>query len=480
MIETILESGLQSVALWLGLTFFFYALFVRFRSDTTQPSENGLCSVRTLVHSRLFLIVLGSGVLVNLSYGLYKAYVNPRDIMQDIVSADQLLQGESLYPENVNQKIRDLLEKESPRGSLFWWDSNLHQKEIEAREITFRQHWVQAHPPLMTLLLAPFVSWWGTLGAQVVFAIISVGLILLTLIVLFQSGVIGFSPRDKLVILLLVLASEPVISALRLGQSGPLLGALMTLGWLCLRRDRAVRAGIALGVATSLKLYPGLLLPYLLLRNRRAFLSALGTIGALALLTGLITGWSTFQEFYRTAQGVVPRYEAYPGNISFLGALARSGLTHHRIFFYTVSILGVGMIGLFFLRGTSAPKNQSDLDLEYAVVILLMPLLSPIAWDHYLSILIMPLMILGSIAFRRSSGWGSVPGLITLIWVLCLPDTLFTSIYQRLLSLGSGEWGNLLILSMRAYVLILLVIWSWILSRQKIPVRIDGHESSSN
>src|SRR5262249_19214078 len=66
-----------------------------------------------------------------------------------------------------------------------------------------------------------------------------------------------------------------------------------------------------IALATALKMYPSLLLVYLLLRHRRAFVSAVVTLLVVVVLIGTLTGWATFAEYAATTRGVVAEYERF-------------------------------------------------------------------------------------------------------------------------------------------------------------------------
>ena len=55
------------------------------------------------------------------------------------------------------------------------------------------------------------------------------------------------------------------------GQWGALLSMLVAVGWYGISRDRPLLSGFAIGVAASMKVFPALLMIYLLLSHRRAF-----------------------------------------------------------------------------------------------------------------------------------------------------------------------------------------------------------------
>src|SRR5215472_15950416 len=114
MIDFVLNSGLLSVTFWAALLTFVAVLASWLRAPRTP-------ALPTFVTAALFLAFLVVGTFVSLGYGLYKAYVSPRDLLQDIVSAREYLAGHSLYPDNMNERMREAVASEPPRRSPFWW-----------------------------------------------------------------------------------------------------------------------------------------------------------------------------------------------------------------------------------------------------------------------------------------------------------------------------------------------------------------------
>src|SRR5690606_10940931 len=53
------------------------------------------------LNRRIFLLLL-LGSSINLSLRLAAGYINPRDFLQDSVAAQELLNGNSLYPDNLH------------------------------------------------------------------------------------------------------------------------------------------------------------------------------------------------------------------------------------------------------------------------------------------------------------------------------------------------------------------------------------------
>src|SRR6266542_1389753 len=131
MLNVLMHSGLMNVTLWATVLAFLAILVSRQR--THARSENDATGPAFLT-TPLFLGFLAAGMFLNLGYGLYKAYSSPRDGMQDIVSAQEFLAGRSLYPDRMNELMRQAYEQEPPRPSPFWWSATLQAQEVEARE----------------------------------------------------------------------------------------------------------------------------------------------------------------------------------------------------------------------------------------------------------------------------------------------------------------------------------------------------------
>jgi hypothetical protein len=463
MLNLLLQSGALNLTFWAALLAFVVAALARLRSATRTDASRGYPE---LFSSRLFLIVLAAGTLFSLTFGLYKGYVVPRDVMQDIVSAQQWLEGKSLYPDDMNELMQAAIAREEPQLSLVWWSPSLREREVRERHNALALHWVQAHPPLMTLLFVPFVAAFGVYGTYFCLSAASLAAVLFTLFLLGRGLPLKLTRQQMGVLVLAVLGWAPVVAVLRSGQSGLLLCLLLVVGWFALHHNRPVLAGAAIGVAVCLKLYPALLLIYLLLRQRRAFASALVTIGLLTLLTTALCGWQAYREHYATASGVVEEYAAYPGNLSLLGLLARSlpatagGLTVARGVALGVTVFVLAALGgLVLLPAKSERDNPTLLSLEYSLFICLIPLLSPVAWDHYLVILLLPLAVLGKRVLRPCSSWAAVLGFLGLLVVLAVPDTAFTWLAE-LAGEGIGRLAsNWLLLSVRTVALAVLAAW---------------------
>jgi hypothetical protein len=74
----------------------------------------------------------------------------------------------------------------------------------------------------------------------------------------------------------------------------------------------------------------------------------------------------------------------------------------------------------WFIRQRNAPQSVSLLDAESSMVTVLMLLLSPIVWDHYLVLLILPLFLLGERSLCSDPSWLGMFCLFGVILVLSI------------------------------------------------------------
>ena len=446
--------------------------------------------LRRLSGSQAVLAMLLCGSVLAVGFNLYLGYVAPRDVLQDIVAAQEWQQGRSMHPAEMSQIIRDSLAAEPARFSLGAWWPRLAEIERQQYQEVLKSHWVQAHPPPMTLFIAPLVAWTGLHGACVAINVVSLLALLLTLTMLHRGLELPLNRQQVLMLSVLIIGWHPVVAVLRNGQSGLLLAALMTAGWLALRRDRPLLAGLSIGLATCLKMYPGLLLVYLLFRHRRAFLSAATTIALITVGTGLFAGWHNFADYFEAARFVSDRYGAHGANLSLralllhlAGEMNLSPLIARGVFVAMGLAIAGGLVWLFKNRTANETRSLRSLDLEFGLCLTLMSLLSPIAWHHYLSILLLPLAVLGQRVLEQPRS--RVLEFAGLFFVLAMPDD-----WPWLFHLPDGHVLSLLsFLSSALPTLALLTFSGWLAAAHReqptrnsegsLPLRLFGAMSAS-
>jgi len=390
-----------------------WGLFFLSRLKPDGSSVSGdLSSVRIGRCARILSQVsLGFTGLLCLCVALLFAYEAPRDLMQDIASAREGLEGRSIAPLSVTPIIKRLLETETePISFLGWWpylDNQVEQHQAKGLE----GDWVQAHPPFMTLLVAGLLRAFGLHGACAAFAGLSLAALVVTLWIIIRGLTLDMTIHYGLFLLTACLGWYPAASSLLYGQAGLLVMVFLVGGWYLLRSDRPILAGLAVAPAIALRLYPGLILVYFLFRSRRAFLSAVIVLALLSLLPAAEFGWQSYADYYQIVRHISDSYGNNTGNVSVRGAIARitetSGFGHDSdksAYVAAFVASGAALVYLAQHQAGKAKMRASHLDAEYSLFITFMVILSPIAWYHYLTILILPLAVLGKhvIGVRQS------------------------------------------------------------------------------
>jgi hypothetical protein len=285
-----------------------------------------------------------------------------------------------------------------------------------------------------------------------------------------------FTKQQTLTLTALVLGWEPVITTIRSAQSGLLLAAFLVMGWMALRRARPWAAGAFVAVATSLKLFPAVVAAYLLVRRPRAFVSCAVVFTLFLALTIVLCGPGVIREFRDTSHGVLDRYASYPPNLSGTSLVLRSlPLSQRPVLSQPVilSVVALGLIGLAALGRSSTNKRAPEteqIDSGYAMSMTLALVISPIAWDHYQVVLLLPFSLLGTWLSRRSRAPQvmEVLGFIGVVWVTCIPEQLFFEVAHSVRDSTHSPILEYLVTVPRT--LALLAVAAWFVRTRPRPV----------
>lgn len=183
-----------------------------------------------------------------------------------------------------------------------------------------------------------------------------------------------------------LMITEAMQASILLGSQAPLVGAMAAGAWLIVRNRDSEWAGMLVGLAVTLKLFPALLVPILWVSNRRrASYTAIAVFAGLNLAGLLLPGVSISGAF----DVLSPPVETWPNNLALgLPPLA-------------VAILGSLAVWL---------AHRVKIDAAMALGIVTMVGLSPVVWNHYLMILLAPAVwLLGESIFNGISRLESRP-----------------------------------------------------------------------
>lgn len=235
------------------------------------------------------------------------------------------------------------------------------------------------YPPTFAPLILPF----GFLSATAAtWAWISLS------VAVFLAGV-ALLPVSRPVrwwLILLAGWSFPFVYAVKLGQVGPILFGLFALGWRFI--EDPARLGTSGAFGAAIKLQPGLILVWALLTRRfGAVLVGAVVLGALAAVAVALAGfeaWSDFLTLLRTVSNpITTPHNFTPGAVAFQLGVPEATAT----WIQWGSTAAVVLVSLVAVRICSAEAS-------YLVAAIASQLVSPILWDHYALLLLLPVAYL--------------------------------------------------------------------------------------
>lgn len=202
-------------------------------------------------------------------------------------------------------------------------------------------------------------------------------------------------------VLLLAGWSFPFVYAVKLGQVGPILFALFAVGWRWL--DAPVRLGMSGAMGAAIKIQPGLVLAWALLTRRwSAVLVGAVVLGGLALASVALAGpgsWTDFLTLLRTVTDPITtdRNLTVGAVVYQMGAPASAAAL--------VQVVSTAAVVVVFL----AAVRTASAEASYLVAVVASQLVSPIVWDHYTMLLLLP------VAYLLAAGrwWALVIPLVT-------------------------------------------------------------------
>jgi hypothetical protein len=250
------------------------------------------------------------------------------------------------------------------------------------------------YPPLLAALFVPFSSA-SAIDLQRVWLLANqiflVGLLYFSIRILKTRVPVWF----MLLACSLMLAYYPLYTNLKLGNISLLLGFLMVLVYWLWQQERRVLAGLCLGLAIALKLYPALLLLYFVWKKqfRLALYALIGT-GILFVLPDILMQSRFLGDYVTSFTQVMDRW--YFGHESWIDNQSLHGFfTRLYVLFFNVdpvpgyvrwfSLSLTAALAVILLHRTShraAPGRVTSI-IEYGLWLFIFPLASPNSWSHY-------------------------------------------------------------------------------------------------
>jgi len=260
------------------------------------------------------------------------------------------------------------------------------------------------HPPFDAVMFIP-LTFLSYKMATTLWSMLSLGLYLLIGVVLVRECNLKLTDPWRIVLLGSALCWPPFQGHIAVGQLSLLLTAMIVVGWMLLRHQYNVLAGVCFGIASLIKLFPGLLLLYLLLARRWHSLGAMiVTIGLGTVFTLAFVGLPDMLHYINyVAPHDVLLFGPYPTNVSINGTFGRlliNGgwvtpiVTAPQLASILTLISNAALLLLLMQMLWVRKPSQPKMDTAFAFTCVAMLLISPISWEHAFPLLALPLGLL--------------------------------------------------------------------------------------
>jgi hypothetical protein len=244
-------------------------------------------------------------------------------------------------------------------------------------------------------------------------------------------------------IVLLAALDWLVLYSIKLGQVGPLLFLLFAVAWRWL--DRVWPVAIAIAVGTLVKVQPAILIVWAALAGRwRLVWASIGILAAVCAASTIFTGIGAWPDYLTLLRRISPAASVI-NNCSLGAVLYQAGVevdvANNIQWLSTLVTAGAVLLAWRFARPVGA----------FQITVLASQLLTPLLWDHYAMLLLLPVAWLlqrgryWAVAFPLLSwlsilGWTSLKdspdrwlatGTIPLTFFLCLAALLWEARAER-------------------------------------------------
>ncbi len=240
---------------------------------------------------------------------------------------------------------------------------------------------------------------------------VSIWTVLLVVASALAIAILPVSRTTRLVVLLLASLSWPLIYGIKLGQVGPLLLLAFAAGWRWM--DRPLRFGIAAAIGTVIKLQPAMLIAWAAVTGRRrAAMLGLAAVALISIAATVVTGPGAWLDM-ADVLGRVNRPIDTPRSFGLGRLLFEAGLpaTLATMVHWLNLAAVIAVVAFVVWRGSAVAS--------YLAVVIASQLTSPVLWDHYALILLLPTAWL----IERRRWWAALIPLATSTPLLLLDFT---------------------------------------------------------
>jgi hypothetical protein len=327
------------------------------------------------------------------------------------------------------------------------------------------------HPPTSVLLAIPLarLSYYDAFFAWNLLSLLPLGA---SLFLTARALAIRLTPWSALPIYTLLLVCNPLHQQLLQGQLNLVLLFLIVGVWSADRTDRLVLAGLLLGAATTIKLYPAFLFLYFILQHRwRAVAAGAASIVALAIVTAAVVGIESYRDYLLNVMPTLGPWRSSWPNVSIPGFWTKLfnpdgnvGMTVPLVRSPAVAVAGTWISCALVVAATVAAvlraRSRSERDWAFATCITAMLLVTPIVWDHYFLLLLLPVALLWTGLPRSGPARCDFRLILFVLWVTpSLWFHIFLGVNRITWTQATAlPWQTLTALSFQTYALLGLLM----------------------
>lgn len=300
-------------------------------------------------------------------------------------------------------------------------------------------HYQFKYLPAFALLMAPFGMLSAETGKLFWFATeVCLLVILLRWSIAALPGQRLASPL--LATIVVVLMAKFYAHEVVLGQANLLLAVLLIGALMAVQAERPFVAGAIVGLAMFVKPYALVMLPWLVVtQGVLSGLATLGVIGVGLILPAMVYGWSgnlqLLSDWFRTVTETTAPLLLNSDNVSIAAMWAKwIGPGQPATVLAWVTIAATVVLVLATLRRRRSVRSPEYL--ECALLMLLVPLISPQGWDYVLLLATPAVMCIVDRARDLTAGWRWGLGLALATMGLTIFDIMGRALYGRFMALS--------------------------------------------
>ena len=288
---------------------------------------------------------------------------------------------------------------------------DLEALEVLAAEIGVPRVILYTYPPFFTLLILP-LGYMPYQTAMVIWHLANLLMVALSIWLTARALSLQLNATHALVVGLSFFVFDPIVYNVNIGQVNLVILLLLAgTAWAWVRQREAL-AGVALGLAVSIKVAPIVLLAYFLWkRGIRLVIAAIVTIVACAAIGYLALGAQATIQFIPILTEFASEVDPWIANQSLAGFLGRifigdqyvSPLTYNPGLAaglrYAIGAVLIGVAGVVLIRS----RRKDVFHLEFSLVLILFALVNSTTWVHHLVWLVYPFIALALACVRRQN-----------------------------------------------------------------------------